>query len=158
LGECRCPPGINLAWTEPRLEANITSHRHYEVGYTFSLDMGKFPPIKKAAARRDDGDPDQNIRRAEEDIATEKDIPSALIRSCIASRGACTPFVKDAPGLSIHSAPLASDLDTSGTATFASDIDLVEGQWVVIAHIRFYTMSHEASSEEVQVRLDRSKA
>ena len=120
--------------------------------------MGKFPPIKKAAARRDDEESDQTIRRAKEGVATKKDIPSALIRSCIASRGACTPFVTDAPGLSVHSAPLASDLDTSGIATFASDVDLVEGQWVIIAHVRFYTMSHEASGEEVQVRLDRSQA
>eukprot|EP00466_Bigelowiella_natans_P006284 jgi/Bigna1/79064/fgenesh1_pg.59_\ len=69
------------------------------------------------------------------------EIPHANIHSCISSRGACTPFVTNTPGLSTHTEEKQGNLtvDETGVSTirFTSEISLPEEEYVIIAHFRF---------------------
>mmetsp|Transcript_55624 Transcript_55624/g.132077 ORF Transcript_55624/g.132077 Transcript_55624/m.132077 type:complete len:580 (+) Transcript_55624:141-1880(+) len=65
-------------------------------------------------------------------------ISHANIHSCIASRGACTPFVANSPGLATHTAELTGNFDANGLATFTSDMLLTPEVYTIIAHVRFY--------------------
>ena len=65
-------------------------------------------------------------------------IPHANIHSCIASRGACTPFVANSPGLATHTSELTGDFDANGRAEFSSDVTLTAEVYTIIGHARFY--------------------
>jgi hypothetical protein len=67
------------------------------------------------------------------------DIPHANIHSCIASRGACTPFVANTPGLATHTAAQTANFSQTGLVTFDTKVKLPKGQYKIIAHIRFFT-------------------
>ena len=66
------------------------------------------------------------------------DIPHANIHSCIASRGACTPFVANTPGLATHTAAQTANFSQTGLVTFDTKVKLPKGQYKIIAHIRFF--------------------
>jgi hypothetical protein len=67
------------------------------------------------------------------------DVPHANIHSCIASRGACTPFVANTPGLATHTAAQTANFSQTGLVTFDSKVKLPKEQYTIIAHIRFLT-------------------
>jgi len=60
------------------------------------------------------------------------------VHSCIASHGACTPFVSDTPGLATHTSAHKGNF-SDGSVTFASTVKLPEDQYTIIAHVRFFT-------------------
>lgn len=72
------------------------------------------------------------------------DIAHANIHSCIASRGACTPFVANTTGLSTHTAALKGNFNENGLITFDSSVKLPKEQYTIIAHVRFRTRSASA--------------
>ena len=55
---------------------------------------------------------------------TKGHVNHANIHSCIASRGVCSPFVANTPGLATHTKALTSDLAGDGTAVFDSEVSL----------------------------------
>lgn len=66
-------------------------------------------------------------------------VPHANIHSCIAKRGACTPFVANSPGLATHTAAIKKELTkTDGTfmTEFESKVNLKNDQYTIIAHTR----------------------
>eukprot|EP00472_Partenskyella_glossopodia_P006903 CAMPEP_0197515572 /NCGR_PEP_ID=MMETSP1318-20131121/660_1 /TAXON_ID=552666 /ORGANISM="Partenskyella glossopodia, Strain RCC365" /LENGTH=580 /DNA_ID=CAMNT_0043063983 /DNA_START=254 /DNA_END=1996 /DNA_ORIENTATION=- len=72
------------------------------------------------------------------------EISHANVHSCVQSRGSCTPFVANTPGLATHSTAEASNLTTDGYAKFSAFVklqrtspSLSQEPYVIIAHIRF---------------------
>ena len=55
---------------------------------------------------------------------TKGHVNHANIHSCIASRGVCSPFVSNTPGLATHTKAMDSDLDANGTAVFNTEVSL----------------------------------
>ena len=66
-----CPIGVEETWIVPLPEA-MHAMEEYTVEYALKLDAAKFGHI----------------------AVGDHDIPHANVHSCIASRGACTPFVR----------------------------------------------------------------
>eukprot|EP00820_Chromera_velia_P027914 Cvel_11325.t1-p1 / transcript=Cvel_11325.t1 / gene=Cvel_11325 / organism=Chromera_velia_CCMP2878 / gene_product=Signal peptide, CUB and EGF-like domain-containing, putative / transcript_product=Signal peptide, CUB and EGF-like domain-containing, putative / location=Cvel_scaffold709:203-3164(-) / protein_length=415 / sequence_SO=supercontig / SO=protein_coding / is_pseudo=false len=115
-----CPSAIELEWVDPPASV-ITSSDTDPVAYRFTIDTGSYPTHQ----------------------INGHDIEHANIHSCLTSAGSCTPFVADSPGLATHTLTLTGALTTiSGnvkSATFTSDVNLEVGNYVVIAHIRYWT-------------------
>merc|ERR1712195_241030 len=71
-------------------------------------------------------------------------LPHVNIHSCNADAGACTPFVKNTPGLSTHTAAIKRNLTTTHTPGRWSmdetlNVNLPKGSYMMIAHVRFFT-------------------
>ena len=116
MGEC--PAGLELVWTKP-LPARMNAMVQYVAGYSLALNTTKFGHLPQG----------------------DNDIPHANIHSCIASRGACTPFVSNSPGLATHTEAKIADFEYSGDqgfVEFSSDVQLTEEQYTIIAHVRFF--------------------
>ena len=64
------------------------------------------------------------------------------LHSCYSNAGACTPFVKNTPGLSTHTPEKQVNLTGSGTGMYGSvsttGFGLEPGRYNVIAHVRWY--------------------
>ena len=60
------------------------------------------------------------------------------LHSCNDNVGLCTPFVKNTPGLSTHSAVKTGTLSVDGVGHFVSDVSLDQGVYTVIAHARWF--------------------
>ena len=60
------------------------------------------------------------------------------LHSCTDHVGLCTPFVKQSPDLSTHSAVQTGVFSTGGDAQFVQDLSLDEGIYTVIAHARWF--------------------
>ena len=110
-----CPAGINEKWTMP-LPEKMNAMEKYTAGYSLQLARDKFGHMPQG----------------------DHDIPHANIHSCVASRGACTPFVSNSPGLATHTEAIVADFDQDGFVNFKSDVQLTEEQYTIIAHIRFF--------------------
>jgi hypothetical protein len=125
MGEC--PEGIALKWTKTLPEDMISMHE-YTTTYSLTLSTEKFGHKKSG----------------------NNDIPHANIHSCITSRGACTPFVSNSPGLATHTEALVGDFKSStsskgletGDIEFTSDVRLTEETYTIIAHVRFFSEVH----------------
>eukprot|EP00277_Geminigera_cryophila_P005413 CAMPEP_0179432666 /NCGR_PEP_ID=MMETSP0799-20121207/17231_1 /TAXON_ID=46947 /ORGANISM="Geminigera cryophila, Strain CCMP2564" /LENGTH=563 /DNA_ID=CAMNT_0021210175 /DNA_START=215 /DNA_END=1906 /DNA_ORIENTATION=+ len=132
-----CPEGITETWTSP-LPEKMHAMEKYVAGYTLVLDTKKFRHVPQG----------------------DHDIPHANIHSCIASRGACTPFVSNSPGLATHTEEVLGDFDSKGSITFESNVQLTEEQYTIIAHIRFYVKADNAtqpnSKYDVAIGISRS--
>lgn len=110
-----CPAGINEKWTKP-LPEEMKAMEKYTVEYSLQLAREKFGHMPQG----------------------DHDIPHANIHSCVASRGACTPFVANSPGLATHTEAIVADFDQDGFVNFKSDVQLTEEQYTIIAHVRFF--------------------
>jgi hypothetical protein len=115
-----CPEGIAVSW-QTDVPQEMFAGSVYPVTYRLTVDEAKFPVYKKGKEER------------------RNHVPHANIHSCIASRGACTPFVANSPGLATHTPAAVGDLTTGGVVDFTSDIKLTEEVYTIIAHVRFYT-------------------
>lgn len=116
-----CPDTIVETWTEP-LPEKMTALQEYMVTYSIRVDPEKFEVAKQG----------------------DHHVPHANIHSCIASGGACTPFVSNSPGLSTHTEALIGSLDADGRGSFSSAVQLTEEQYTIIAHVRFYVKDKTA--------------
>eukprot|EP00277_Geminigera_cryophila_P004399 CAMPEP_0179427360 /NCGR_PEP_ID=MMETSP0799-20121207/13335_1 /TAXON_ID=46947 /ORGANISM="Geminigera cryophila, Strain CCMP2564" /LENGTH=561 /DNA_ID=CAMNT_0021202383 /DNA_START=95 /DNA_END=1780 /DNA_ORIENTATION=+ len=110
-----CPSTIVETWDKP-LPQEMVALQEYMVDYSLSLDLTKIEIVKQG----------------------DNHVPHANIHSCIAAKGACTPFVSDSPGLATHTEALVGSIDKTGRATFTSAVKLTVEQYTIIAHIRFY--------------------
>lgn len=115
----QCPEGIAVSW-ETQIPDEMFANTAYPVTYRFSVDEAKFPVYKKGKNEKNH-------------------VPHANIHSCIASRGACTPFVANSPGLATHTPAIVGDLEQGGVVDFVSDVKLTPEVYTIIAHVRFYT-------------------
>ena len=123
MGEC--PDTVAIKWdTKPPEE--MFQGTVYPVSYGADIKLGSY-----------------DIRVHPTKTTT---VAHANIHSCIASRGACTPFVANSPGLATHTPELKGDFDEDGTVRFKSDVDLTTETYTIIAHVRFYVPNdHNAS-------------
>ena len=112
-----CPASIRVTWDALPPE-EMFEGASYPVQYS----------IKIAPAL-------QNVTLASDKTTT---IAHANIHSCVASAGACTPFIANTPGLSTHTAELRGDFDATGKAIFESDMTLSPEMYTIIGHVRFY--------------------
>merc|ERR1712070_800193 len=70
--------------------------------------------------------------------------PHVNIHSCVSSIGACTPFIKNTPGLSTHTGAVKRNITETSTAgrwTMEETIDVTldKGSYMMIGHVRFFT-------------------
>jgi len=121
-----CPEGIAVSWQTP-VPTEMFAGSDYPVTYRLTVDEAKFPVFKKGKD-------------------TLNHVPHANIHSCIASRGACTPFVANSPGLATHTPAVKGDLVDGGLVDFTSDVSLTEEVYTIIAHVRFYTLNDKDNS------------
>eukprot|EP00961_Rhodomonas_salina_P079463 1067710-Rhodomonas_salina.3 len=121
----QCPHNIKAAY-DTALPHEMFEATEYPVTFSLQID-----PASTAVtpSKLDNGD--------------VVEVPHANIHSCIASRGACTPFVANTPGLSTHTPALTGDFE-AGKATFEGSVKLDMDTYIIIAHIRFYTPTAEA--------------
>mmetsp|Transcript_21268 Transcript_21268/g.49295 ORF Transcript_21268/g.49295 Transcript_21268/m.49295 type:complete len:570 (+) Transcript_21268:217-1926(+) len=125
-----CPPEIKVTWDTP-LPEEMTEFVDYEAKYKLSVsDQAKYPIIKKQDKKS----------------GSMNHVPHANIHSCIASRGACTPFVANSPGLATHTPAVMGNVAADGTQVFSSDVQLTRDQYTIIAHVRFFTPNEEDPS------------
>jgi len=118
-----CPSDISVSWETP-LPAEMTEYQTYEAKYKIHVaDMNKY----------------QIVPKLHKDSGKLNDVPHANIHSCIASRGACTPFVANTPGLATHTPAVVGNVAADGTETFLSEVKLTREQYTIIAHVRFFT-------------------
>eukprot|EP00961_Rhodomonas_salina_P202312 2728709-Rhodomonas_salina.1 len=82
-----------------------------------------------------------------------KEVPHANIHSCISSRGACTPFVANTPGLSTHTPASVGDFD-GNKATFEGTVDLPVDTYTIIAHVRYYEPNPEDPATNPPTKVD----
>eukprot|EP00929_Paragymnodinium_shiwhaense_P026878 TRINITY_DN1588_c0_g1_i1.p1 TRINITY_DN1588_c0_g1~~TRINITY_DN1588_c0_g1_i1.p1 ORF type:complete len:538 (+),score=100.42 TRINITY_DN1588_c0_g1_i1:100-1713(+) len=78
-------------------------------------------------------------------------VPHANIHSCIRSRGACTPFVSNSPGLATHTPEIRGNgtyVDNTFSGSFETDVQLTKDEYTIIAHVRFYVP--DATQDESQ--------
>jgi len=71
-------------------------------------------------------------------------LPHVNIHSCLSKIGACTPFIKNTPGLSTHTEAVKRDITTTTTPGRWSlsekmQVTLDAGSYMAIAHVRFFT-------------------
>eukprot|EP00961_Rhodomonas_salina_P172721 2329079-Rhodomonas_salina.1 len=111
-----CPDGVVAKWELPLPELMVEMVP-YPVNFSIAIDRNVIPATPKGS---------------------DSIVPHANIHSCIASRGACTPFVANSPGLATHTPALKGDLDHTGYVMFSTTVQLVEEQYTIIAHIRFF--------------------
>jgi len=73
---------------------------------------------------------------------SQNDVPHANVHSCIANRGACTPFVANSPGLATHTSALTSTLEEDDAGIrmsyFETTVNLKNDQYTIIAHTRIH--------------------
>jgi len=122
-----CPDGIQETWTKP-LPENMFAMTEYKVEYQLKLDRDRFGHTPQG----------------------DHDIPHANIHSCIASRGACTPFVSNSPGLATHTEEQIGDFSDDETVSFVSKVQLTEEQYTIIAHVRFFAAPEDSSRPKVK--------
>jgi len=118
-----CPQGaISVEWTKP-LPAELIADTDNPTQYRFTIDVSKFnvtAVIAKGAPWH---------------------IPHSNIHSCPADKGACTPFVKNTPGLSTHTAAMLGNLTSDGihiSESFHTSVKLSANRYTIIAHTRFF--------------------
>lgn len=119
-----CPTGaVEVIWTQAP-PAKMTAGLGYHTEYDFKVDRTVFPVVLKQARGQD------------------MMVPHSNIHSCVRSRGACTPFVGNTPGLSTHTAALIGNLSTVDGQylldRFSTEMQLTTGSYTVIAHTRFF--------------------
>uniref|UniRef100_A0A0G4HMY2 Uncharacterized protein n=1 Tax=Chromera velia CCMP2878 TaxID=1169474 RepID=A0A0G4HMY2_9ALVE len=112
-----CPPGLQLVWDTPPPDSFYEDEISTAV-YTFTVDTDAYPTVKSRG----------------------KDISHGNVHSCLAGRGACTPFVSNSPGLSTHTEALTADLTNGNTASFRSEMELSAEKYVAIAHVQYFTV------------------
>lgn len=94
----------------------------------------------------------------------ENDVPHANIHSCLANRGACTPFVANSPGLATHTAAIKEtlELDDDGTygQYFETKVNLKHDQYTIIAHTRLFVLEGgaEATKYDMAIGISRTVA
>uniref|UniRef100_A0A7S3YFC9 Transmembrane protein n=1 Tax=Lotharella globosa TaxID=91324 RepID=A0A7S3YFC9_9EUKA len=121
----RCPEGLILAqWITPP-PRKLVENQQYQIEYSLAVSSEVSSYIIPASGGR----------------GSLREVWHANLHSCVRSRGACTPFVSDNPGLSTHSRSTASNLSTTSTesfetATFSEQLALPEESYVIIAHLR----------------------
>ena len=81
---------------------------------------------------------DCTVRVADPSQVANLSIAHFNLHSCNDNVGLCTPFIKDTPGLSTHSAVKTGTLSADGVGQFVSDVSLDEGVYTVIAHARWF--------------------
>jgi hypothetical protein len=116
-----CPTGLSVEYLQPP-PLEMFEGQVYKAEYAVNIDLNKYPVVAKSTKK--DG---------------LKEVPHANVHSCIASRGACTPFVSNSPGLATHTPALVEDVDDNGHSKFLSDVKLTQESYVIIAHVRFFT-------------------
>jgi hypothetical protein len=85
---------------------------------------------------------------------TQRTVAHANIHSCIASRGACTPFVSNTVGLATHTEAKKGDFDSNGDVEFESEVKLTKDIYTIIAHVRFFVPNkHDATLPPSQVNV-----
>lgn len=109
MGECG--DSVKVTWDKP-LPQEMTEGIDYPVEWGF--DASAVPNIGTPA------------------------IPHANIHSCIANKGACTPFVSNTPGLSTHTPAITDASLVGGKYVFASVVNLKADQYTIIAHTRMW--------------------
>jgi len=122
-----CPEGLVEQWDVPPPEKMIALIP-YTVTWSVNFNLTAFPVI-------------------------EGHIPHANLHSCIASRGVCSPFVANSPGLSTHTKALKSDTTVngnSGSVTFTTDLSLTKEQYTIIAHVRFFVPPSDPSLPNIK--------
>jgi len=124
-----CPMTITVTWETPPPE-DMFAGTSYPVQYSLKID------------------------RAEHDVtlAAKKTttISHANIHSCIASRGACTPFVANSPGLATHTAENTGNFDEKGLAVFTSDVTLTAEVYTIIGHVPHSRNTHQPCPAEAR--------
>ena len=95
-----CPDAIVETWDAP-LPEKMLALQEYEVTYTIRVDPSTFEVDKQG----------------------DNHVPHANIHSCVASRGACTPFVANTPGLATRTSASKGNF-TNGVITFDSNVKL----------------------------------
>ena len=81
---------------------------------------------------------DCTVRVANPSRVSNLSIAHFNLHSCNDNVGLCTPFVKNTPGLSTHSAVKTGTLGADGVGHFVSDVSLDQGVYTVIAHARWF--------------------
>ena len=112
-----CPMTITVAWDTPPPE-EMFAGTSYPVEYSLKIDRAE-----------------HEVTLAAKKTTT---ISHANIHSCIASRGACTPFVANSPGLATHTEERTGNFDEKGLVAFTSDVELTAEVYTIIGHVRFY--------------------
>ena len=115
-----CPAEIMVTWDTP-LPKEMFAMEEYVVDYSISVDPEAF----------------------EIDKTGSNHVPHANIHSCVASKGACTPFVSNSPGLATHTEALVGTVDEHGHESFRSTVKLSENQYTIIAHVRFFVKDED---------------
>ena len=94
-----CPAEIMVTWDTP-LPKEMFAMEEYVVDYSISVDPEAFDVVKTGSNH----------------------VPHANIHSCVASKGACTPFVSNSPGLATHTEALVGTMDEQGHESFGSTV------------------------------------
>lgn len=120
-----CPADAIQIQLETYLPNDLVADTEYKVGYTFRINTSVFPVLTK-------------FKKGNSWM-----VPHSNVHSCIRSRGACTPFVSNTPGLSTHTPELRGNgTFVSGgdvlLETFDTTVTLPEDEYTIILHGRFY--------------------
>ena len=111
-----CPPGFELDWIKAPPK-QLDGGKEYDVSYMVRI-----------------GDEFDNLEAVQ-----GFDISHANIHSCFASVEECTPSIADTPGLATHTDAQDGNLNRRGSTAFMSKISqLPPGEYMVIAHVRFF--------------------
>ena len=85
------------------------------------------------------------------------------LHSCLVNAGACTPFVKNTPGLSTHTPEKYTNLTATAGGSMSAEItttdfSLAEGRYTVIAHVRWYATDGTKFDAAIGVRVQVEKS
>jgi len=116
-----CPDEVAETWLE--LPPHMTNMQAYPVTFSLKIDTLKVAVVKHG-----------------------HHVPHANIHSCVAEKGACTPFVANTPGLSTHTPAQKGLMDASGRALFSTEVQLAPGNFILIAHARFFVNNSQDAS------------
>eukprot|EP00466_Bigelowiella_natans_P021519 jgi/Bigna1/72846/fgenesh1_pg.21_\ len=115
-----CPSSIETKWVTPVPE-NLYAGESYQLQYRLYVNQSIYNIIPSTTP------------------SGSYDIAHVNIHSCINSRGACTPFVANSPGLATHTAAQQTNLQSNGYTTVESKVRLNDEKYTIIAHFRFFT-------------------
>ena len=117
----------------------------YDVTFSLRLNTSVWEPCAPGATCS--GDKKFFVKTGEK----EEHVPHANVHSCIASRGACTPFVANTPGLSTHTPASSGQVESDGTSVHEGNVDLDEDTYIIIAHIRMFEQSPTGKPTKIDV-------
>uniref|UniRef100_A0A7S2XFV7 Uncharacterized protein n=1 Tax=Lotharella oceanica TaxID=641309 RepID=A0A7S2XFV7_9EUKA len=115
----QCPASIQTSWNPP---TELIAGDAYEVDFSIWVNQTSLDVVRKSSSGSE-----------------PYDVSHANIHSCVAHRGACTPFVANSPGLATHTKAASGNFDAQGFAFFTARVELTPETYTIIAHYRFYT-------------------